>query len=115
MKKILTVLFLSCSLFAVAEEYDVAKVYRAASVDSEAKILDSYGNLKEVETLLIPTDLETGAYSISVTRKAQNLYKVDGKNIYIETKYCYEYCYSEEVVLVIKSNSGYTIGKIIFE
>ena len=49
-------------------------------------------------------------YDISVTRKGSNLYKVDGKNIFIHTRYCYEYVYYEESFLRM---SGYS-GEIIF-
>ncbi|MGF6455283.1 hypothetical protein [Pseudomonas frederiksbergensis] len=38
-------------------------------------------------------------YEISVTRKGANLYKVDGKEIFIRTQYCYEYAYSETAIL----------------
>ena len=38
-------------------------------------------------------------YEVSVTRKSANLYKVDGKDIFIRTQYCYEYAYSETAIL----------------
>lgn len=49
-------------------------------------------------------------YQVSVTRKGSNLYKVTGKDIYINTRYCYEYVYYEDAIL---SMNGY-IGEIIF-
>ena len=49
-------------------------------------------------------------YELSVTRKGGNTYKVDGKNMIIQTKYCYVYAYSESSIL--KSN-GYG-GDLIF-
>lgn len=45
-------------------------------------------------------------YEVSVTRKGSNLYKVDGKNIFIHTRYCYEYVYSEESFLKMNGFSG---------
>jgi hypothetical protein len=36
---------------------------------------------------------------VSVTRKASNLYKVDGRPIWIQTRYCYVYAYSEDVAV----------------
>lgn len=51
-----------------------------------------------------------GDYDLSVTRKGSNLYKVDGKDIYIHTRYCYEYVYYEDSLLRM---SG-TTGKIVF-
>ncbi|WP_034214084.1 hypothetical protein [Arenimonas metalli] len=49
-------------------------------------------------------------YDVSVTRKGSNLYKVDGKEMYVHTRYCYEYVYSEDSMLRMSGSSG----KIIF-
>ena len=49
-------------------------------------------------------------YEVSVTRKGSNLYKVDSKNIFIHTRYCYEYVYYENSFLKM---SGFS-GEIIF-
>ncbi|MGM3172511.1 hypothetical protein [Dickeya lacustris] len=38
-------------------------------------------------------------YEISVTRKDSNIYRIDGKNIIVQTKYCYVYAYSENAYL----------------
>lgn len=53
-------------------------------------------------------------YKVSVTRKDQDLYLIDGNGIYIKTRYCYEYAYSEEAILQIDSTVGFTVGQIIF-
>lgn len=49
-------------------------------------------------------------YELSVTRKSSNIYAVDGKQIILQTRYCYVYAYSEQAIL--KSN-GYG-GSLIF-
>jgi hypothetical protein len=49
-------------------------------------------------------------YSVNVTRKGANLYQVTGKNIYIQTRYCYEYVYYSDAILRMQ---GYS-GEIIF-
>lgn len=49
-------------------------------------------------------------YEVNVTRKGSNVYRIDGKSIMIQTRYCYVYAYSEEAIL--KSN-GYG-GELIF-
>jgi hypothetical protein len=48
-------------------------------------------------TLSVPLSAET--YSVNVTRKDSNLYKVDGKRVWVNTRYCYHYGYSDEAVL----------------
>lgn len=49
-------------------------------------------------------------YEVSLTRKGSNVYKVDGKDIIIQTRYCSVYAYSEEAIF---KSSGYG-GEVIF-
>jgi hypothetical protein len=49
-------------------------------------------------------------YEVNVTRKASNLYKVTGKDVFIVTRYCYEYVYSEDAILRV---SGFS-SKLVF-
>lgn len=60
--------------------------------------------------LLVCQSVYAENYQISVTRKGSNVYKVDGKNIIVQTRYCYVYAYSEETIL---KSSGYG-GELIF-
>lgn len=49
-------------------------------------------------------------YEVNVSRKGSNIYKASGKDIIIQTRYCYAYAYSEDAIL---KSSGYS-GEIIF-
>ena len=49
-------------------------------------------------------------YEVNFTRKGSNVYKIDGKDIIIRTRYCYVYAYSEEAIF---KTSGYG-GEVIF-
>ncbi|MEO3691356.1 hypothetical protein [Roseateles paludis] len=49
-------------------------------------------------------------YEVNLNRKGSNVYKIDGKDIFIQTRYCYVYAYSEEAIL---KTSGYG-GEVIF-
>ena len=49
-------------------------------------------------------------YEVSLTRKGSNVYKIDGKDIIIQTRYCYVYAYSEEAIFKM---FGYG-GEVIF-
>ena len=49
-------------------------------------------------------------YEVNLTRKGSNVYKIDGKDIIIQTRYCYVYAYSEEAIL---KTSGYG-GEVLF-
>lgn len=66
-------------------------------------------------TLAALTTLQAGSvlaenYEVSLTRKGSNVYKIDGKDIIIQTRYCYVYAYSEEAIF---KASGYG-GELIF-
>lgn len=49
-------------------------------------------------------------YEVSLTRKGSNVYKIDGKDVIIQTRYCYVNAYSEEAIF---KASGYG-GELIF-
>ena len=49
-------------------------------------------------------------YEVNLTRKGSNVYKIDGKDIFIQTRYCYVYAYSEESII---NSSGHD-DKLIF-
>ena len=49
-------------------------------------------------------------YEVNLTRKGSNVYRVDGKDIIIQTRYCYVYAYSEEAIF---KSTGYG-GEVIF-
>jgi len=49
-------------------------------------------------------------YEVNLTLKGSNVYKIDGKDIIIQTRYCYVYAYSEEAIF---KTSGYG-GEVIF-
>lgn len=49
-------------------------------------------------------------YQVNLTRKGSNVYRVDGKDVIVQTRYCYVYAYSEETIL---KTSGYG-GEVIF-
>ena len=53
-------------------------------------------------------------YKVSVTRKARNIYQIDGTSIYIKTRDCYGHTRSKHAVLRLDSPDGYNIGELIF-
>jgi hypothetical protein len=69
------------------------------------------GAMKYVSWLVLvaaiwPSVADADNYEISVTRKGPNLYKIDGRDIFVRTRYCYEYVYSEESYLRMNGFSG---------
>ncbi len=98
----------------ISDECDVAEFYKAVEPESDVKVLTTSGDLQEAELILVPTKMEEGTFKIEVTRKGSNIYKVEGTNYYIETRYCYEYATYDEAILKVESNYGYDKGTIIF-
>ena len=97
-----------------SDECDIAEFYKAVEPESGVKVLTTSGDLEEAELILVPTKMEEGTFKVEVTRKGSNLYKVDGTDYYIETRYCYEYATYDEAILKVESNYGYDKGTIIF-
>ena len=96
------------------DTYDVVQVYEAVELKSGSKSIDSYGNVEDAKIVLVPTKLDEGKYSVELTKVDSNFYKIYGTDLYIETRYCYEYATRDDAVLIIKSNYGYTKGEVIF-
>jgi hypothetical protein len=96
-------------------ECDIVEFYTAIEPESGVKILNSSGDLEEAELILMPAKLDVGTYEVELTRKGSNIYKVQGTEYYIETRFCYEYASYEDAILKVESQYGYTKGKIYFE
>jgi hypothetical protein len=47
-----------------------------------------------------------GTYELAVTRKGSNVYRVVGKDIIVQTRYCYVYAYSEDAILKSDGRGG---------
>lgn len=97
-----------------ANSYDIARIYEKVDLKSGSKVLDSYGNVKDAKAVYAPTKIDTGKYEVELTRIDSNFYQICGTNLYIETKYCYEYATRDDAILNITSNYGYTRGEVVF-
>ena len=64
------------------DSYDVAQIYEAVELDSGSKVIDSYGTVKEAKTVLVPTKLKEGKYSVELTKVDSNFYKIYGTDLY---------------------------------
>lgn len=54
-------------------------------------------------------------YSMTVTRKDTDLYRIDGTRLYVETRWCYEFAIGEEAILRYDPNEGpYGSNKLVF-
>ena len=118
LKALITIAFcLLAASYAKAESsYDIAGIYEISEPPSGTKAIGRFSKTDDVEYILTPTRVETGKYVVEVKKIGDNLYRILRTDICIETRYCHEWAsYSEEVVIIIESNFGYTRGKIIFD
>ena len=97
-----------------ANSYDIAGIYEKEDLKTGSKVLDSYGNIKDARAVYVPTKIDSGKYEVELTKIDSNFYQIYGTNLYIETKYCYEYATRDDAILNIISNYGYTRGEVIF-
>ncbi len=104
------ILFASSVSLNADSTYQVEKIYQVVSLEYGTIALDRLGNTVDVSQLLVPADLDPGTYKVTVTRKAYNLYKIDGYDYYIKTSLCLELALSQTVYLEI---SGFS-SKITF-
>lgn len=110
-------IFIVFAFTANAESsYDIAELYSVFKPTSGTKAVGKYDKTIDVEYILSPTKVNKGKYVVNVKKIGDNLYLIKDTDICVETKYCHEWAsISEEVVLIIESNYGYTKGKIIFD
>lgn len=96
--------------------YDIAEIYSVSEPPSGTKAVGRYDRTVDVRYILTPTRVDTGKFVVEVKKIGDNLYRINGTDICVETRYCHEWAsFAEEVVLIIESNFGYTKGKIIFD
>lgn len=96
------------------KSYDLAGVYEKVELNAGSKSMDTYGNIEEAKAVFVPTKIDTGKYEVELTRIDSNFYQICCTNLYIETKYCYEYATRDDAILSITSSYGYTRGEVIF-
>lgn len=116
MKKVLLILLLALSpVFAFADKEDVQYFYEEIALDKKCLVKDSWGNIKEAETILVEThNLEEGTYEVQLKKVGDHIYHIIGTKLYIEMKYCYEYFMFEDVILKIKKYGNRIYGEIIY-
>lgn len=117
MKKGFILLFLFFSIGVFAQDIPTCQViryYKGLSPDINTKAITQFGDIVELETLLVPIELDEGRYEIQLTNEKQgDLYKMDGTDYYIETEYCMELAVYSTVTLRVYDD-GYYKGKIYF-
>ena len=95
--------------------YNVVAVYGGQEIKGDAKAIKKNGTVvDDVQTILVKTELSVGRYDVKVTKVDTDLYQVYGTDIYIQTRFCFQYAYRQEAILNITSRYGINIGELIF-
>lgn len=111
----LLVIVLSNIFLHAQNKYDIAGIYSGKDVQYEnVKVVNSFDNLEDAKLLLFKSELDEGVYEVTVTRKATNIYIIDGTEIYIQTKFCFVSGIRQKAILKINSKYSYNKGEIIF-
>lgn len=117
--RIFGILVLLFTVFRPAESIaqtsscDVENILEVQNVPDGTLAVDGYGSTTEVSQLLIPTSLEKGRYEVSVSKESDNLYLVDGQNLYLRTSMCLELATMSDAILEVAS-SDYGFGTLYF-
>lgn len=124
-----TIIYLSLFTFATANHNDhqssvngqnslnscsIEVVLEAKQLPIYTYVLNYLGELEDNARILTPIIVDEGTYSVTVTRKGSNLYKVDTQNIYIKTRFCYEYVYYQDAYLDLMKVRDIMVGEITF-
>lgn len=92
----------------------VSNFYQAMEPENGVKVLTMKGNLEEADLILFPTQINVGSYEVSLSRVGLDLYKLNGEELYIETRTCTEFSVVEGV-LKVDSKNGLTKGTLHFK
>jgi hypothetical protein len=94
--------------------YDVTGLYENVSAPEGSIALTSTGEIEKIQKILIPKDAEVGTYDVNVTRCAEDLYEIDGRDLFVRTRFCRKHGTSMSAVLRITASSGQTLGELVF-
>jgi hypothetical protein len=93
-------------------ECDIEEIYNSEDAGRGTAAVSRRGDFVEVETFLVPATLRSGTYEVTLTRKGSDLYR-SLEGVYVKTRYCYEYAYSQPSILRI-TGQGYNKGTVVF-
>ncbi len=94
---------------------EIARIYQSTDIDKDAKVLTMNGSFSRATMLFEPYVLEKGEHNMNLTRKVKDLYNVEGTNIYIETRLCFNIGFKQPSKVVIEDVVGHKLGFVNFQ
>lgn len=94
---------------------EIARIYQSVDIPKESRVLTMNGSFSRATLLFEPYLLEKGEHSMALTRKVKDLYQVEGTNIYIETRLCWNIGFKQSARVVIGDMEAHTIGQVYFQ
>ena len=99
---------------ASQETYYIKNILSEVETGEGTIVITNYGEVEEVEKVLVPYNIEIGTYNVLISRKGRDLYRIEGTNIYIETHLCLELALLSDALVVIDTQYGLIKGSITF-
>ena len=96
------------------ERCDVASFYKSMELPVGAAALTSSGEFEDIDALFVRTKVDPGRYSVSITRRASNFYRLDGTGLHVKTRLCLELALLQDGTLLVQNIGGYSIGELVF-
>lgn len=116
---VLVLIIVAPTPLASRDTCDIEAIYEMDTDVPDLMVLTKEGEIVDlseiVEAVLTPAQLKAGSYEISVTRRSQNLYEVDGNDLVIVTRYCHQHARRAEAVLEYRGPYGYSKGTLAFK
>ena len=98
---------------AAPSSYNVMAVYQRLDVTNAVGYTHS-GDFIDLQMVLQKVRQNTGTYSVRLRRIDTGLYEVVGTGLYVQLQFCHEYG-TQDAVLTISRNYGYSLGKAEFK
>jgi hypothetical protein len=98
---------------AAPSSYNVMAVYQQVDVTDAVGYTRS-GDFIDLQMVLKKVRQNTGTYSVRLRRIDTGLYEVVGTSLYVQLQFCHEFG-TQDAVLTISRNYGYSLGKAEFK
>jgi hypothetical protein len=108
----LLLIVLSARPIPSSDSCDVQEIYSGVTPKDGTMAIGMYGGVQEVEKLLVPTTMDAGSYKISLISIGEEIFQIEGKNVYLKISYCTPPT-GGEAILVWKDD--YSKGKVVSE
>jgi hypothetical protein len=100
---------------SVTRPCDITRFYKPLPAPAGAIAVSPHGEVVDVQEILVPARQDPGTYAaVTVTRRANNLYRLPRMGLYAKTKLCQGRAVGQDATLVVQTLRGAKLGELIF-